>query len=222
MRIWMATLMTVLLTTVAAPAQGWADKMFAESPDKKPVLNHDFGIIARGTQMKHAFKITNIYAVRMEITSIKSGCGCVTATAAKRVLEPRESTTLEVSMDGRRFAGAKTVKVSVTVGPEYVSTAELKVNANSRADVVFNPGEVNFGTVTQGQTPTQTIDVEYAGVLKWQVTEVVLGDAPYTATVTETYRRSGQVGYRLAVTMKNDAPAGALKHNLYLKTNDQA
>src|SRR5262245_19726484 len=154
MRIWMATLMTVLLTTVAAPAQGWADKMFAESPDKKPVLNHDFGIIARGTQMKHAFKITNIYAVRMEITSIKSGCGCVTANAAKRVLEPRESTTLEVSMDGRRFAGPKTVGVRVTVGPEYISSAELRISATCRSDIVFNPGEVSFGTVTRGTAPT--------------------------------------------------------------------
>jgi len=184
-------------------------------------LSRDFGTVARGAQLKHSFTIKNIYAVRMEITSIKVGCQCVTATAAKRVLESNESTTLQVRMDGRRFQGAKTVKVSVTVGPEYVSTAELKVSANSRADVVFNPGGVNFGSVAQGQTPTQAIDVEYAGVLRWQVTDVVVGDAPYTATVKESYRRQNQVGYRLSVTMKGDAPAGVLKHTLYLKTNDQ-
>src|SRR5262249_31628985 len=159
-----------------------------------------------------SFKITNIYAVRMEITSIKSGCGCVTATAAKRVLQPNESTTIDVSMDGRRFAGAKTVNVRVTVGPDYVSTAELKVTPTSRADVVSTPRAVNFATVAQAPTPTQAIDVEYAGVLKWQVTEVVVGDAPYTATVQETYRRPGQdrrteqAGYRLSVTLKDNAP----------------
>jgi hypothetical protein len=216
MRTGLTAILVLLSAAAAASAQGWADKMFEDG------LSHDFGTVARGTQLKHSFTITNIYAVRMEITEIKSGCGCVSATAAKRVLEPHEKTTIDVSMDGKRFQGPKTVWVRVKVGPDYVSTAELKVSANSRGDVVLNPGEVSFGSVTQGQTPTKEIDVEYAGVVRWQVTDVVVGDAPYAASVKETYRKQGQVGYRLTVTLKSDAPAGVLKHTLYLKTNDQA
>src|SRR5213595_1465680 len=105
MRTCLATILVLLAAAATAPAQGWADKMFENG------LSHDFGTIARGTQLKHNFTIKNIYAVRMEITEIKSGCGCVSATAAKRVLEPHEKTTLEVSMDGRRFQGPKTVTV---------------------------------------------------------------------------------------------------------------
>jgi len=166
--------------------------------------------------------MTNIYAVRMEITSLKSGCGCVTAEAGKRVLEPRESTTIKVRMDTRRFAGPKTVGVRVTVGPEYISSAELKVKANSRGDIVLNPGQVSFGAVTRGQTPTQQIDVEYAGRLPFQVSEVVDRDVPYTVTYKEMYRREGQVGYRLLVKLKPDAPLGTHRHDLFLKTNDPA
>src|SRR5207244_2165563 len=170
----------------------------------------------------HRFPVTNIYAVPMTITDIKSGCGCVTASAGKMVLAARESTTIEVRMDARRFTGAKTVGVRVSVGPDFVSSAELRVTANSRADIVFNPGQVSFGAVARGQTPTQMIDVEYAGALRWEVKEVVKSEAPYTVTVKELYRRPGQVGYRLSVTMKADTPAGALKHDVYLKTNDPA
>ena len=54
-------------------------------------------------------------------------------------------------MDARRFTGPKTVTIHVTVGPEYTSTATLQVSANSRSDVVFNPGEVNFGVVPHGR-----------------------------------------------------------------------
>src|SRR5262249_1887013 len=202
-----------------AHAQGWAEKMFKE-------LSHDFGTPPRGTQMRHDFTLTNIYAVRMEITEIKSGCGCVTATVKKRVLEPRETTTLVVRMDGRRFAGAKTVGVRVAVGPEFVSSAELRLSANCRSDVVLNPGEVNFGAVTRGHTPTPNIDVEYAGKIAWQVREVVATDVPYAVTIKELYRRqvgaNQTVGYRLAVTLKADAPVGMNKHEVYLKTNDPA
>ncbi len=222
MRNFLLTLVVLALATVAAPAQGWAEKMFPDG------LTHDFGTVPRGTQLLHKVKITNIYNVRMEITSIKSGCGCVTATAAKRVLEPRESTIIEVRMDARRFTGPKEVGVRVTVGPEYISSAELTIKANSRTDVVFNPGQVSFGTVTRGQAPTQTINVEYAGKLDWQVSEVVAKDVPYTTVIKELYRQPagrlgvGKSGYRLSVTLKDDAPLGALTHFVYLKTNDPA
>jgi hypothetical protein len=218
MRNAVLTLAALLLGAAACPAQtaSWADKMFKDG------TSHDFGSVPRGAQLFHRFTITNIYAVRMEITGVKSGCGCVSATAAKRVLEPRESTTIDVSMDARRFTGAKTVGIRVTVGPEYTSSAEIKVTANSRADIVFNPGQVTFGAVTLGQTPSQTIDVEYAGVLNWQVSEVIAKDAPVDVTIKELYRRPGQVGYQLQVTLRPDAPVGNLKHDLFLKTNDPA
>jgi hypothetical protein len=194
---------------------GWAEKMFKDG------VAHDFGSVPRGAQLYHKFTITNIYAVRMEITSVQSGCACVTATISKRVLEPRETTTLDINMDGRRFTGPKTVIVRVSVGPEYVSTAEIKISANSRPDIVFNPGQVTFGTVPRGQTPTHTIDVEYAGNLPWQLKEIVVpAGFPFTVTSRELYRRPGQVGYQLLVTLKSDAPPGSVKDDLILKTND--
>ena len=212
----------VALAIAAAPASadGWAEKMFKDG------LTHDFGVVPRGAQLVHRFTITNIYAVRMEITNIKSGCGCVSASREKRVLESKESAVLEVRMDGKRFVGPKTVGVSVTVGPEFISTAEIKVSANGRSEVVFNPCEVNFGAVARGQTPIKQIEVEYAGSLDFRVDQVLAKDVPYTAKIEEYYRRKTragyQVGYRLSVSLKPDAPVGTHHHDMYLKTNDPA
>jgi len=187
----------------------------------KDGLTHDFGVVPHGAQLFYRFTITNIYAVRMEITGLVSGCGCVTATAAKRVLEPRESTTIDVSMDARRFTGNKGVAVRVTVGPEFTSSAELQVSAQSRADIVFNPGQVTFGQVTHGSSATTTVDVEYAGTLPWKLNEVVVAkELPVEVVSKELYRKPNQVGYRLTVTLKKDAQPGVLKEFVYLKTND--
>jgi hypothetical protein len=104
----------------------------------------------------------------------------------------------------------------------------------SRQDVTFNPGSVNFGVVNRGQTPTQTIEVEYAGNLDWRVSEIVKNaNAPFKVTAEEMYRQApmpargvfgrpqpGRVGYRISVTLKADAPAGSFKQELILKTND--
>lgn len=209
----------LLLVVLAAqlPAQvGWAEKMLKET-------SHDWGTVPRGGKLTHKFRVTNIYAVRMEVVQLTSGCGCVTASAAKRVLEPRESTDLEVVMDTTRVVGPKSVVVKFTVGPEFVSSAEVRVAANVRGDIVFNPGQFNLGSVPRGQTPTQSLDVEYAGGQNWQIKEIsIRKDFPFTVASRELYRQQGRVGYQLQLTLKGDAPAGPIKEELYLKTNDPA
>jgi hypothetical protein len=218
MRNAILALIMVTVTAATAPAQGWAEKMFKEG------TSHDFGNVPLGTQLFHRFTITNIYAVRMEIVSIHSGCDCTKATASKRVLEPRETATIDVNMDAKRFNGQKTVVVRVTVGPEYTSTAELKVTANSRADIVFNPSQISFGTVNAGDKPDQTVEIEYAGQLDFKVGEIVAKDLPLDVSFEESYRKKdeGKVGYKVKVALKGNIPPGPFKEDIYLKTNDPA
>jgi hypothetical protein len=210
-----------VLAPATASAQAWAEKMFRDKDAKDNPLVHDFGSVPRGAKLLHRFKITNIYAVDMQIADIRASCTCGSAKETKKVLKPREVGYIEVTMDTTRFAGPKTISVFVTVGPEYTSTAELKVSANSRADVVFNPGQVSFGVVQRGQaSPKQEVDVEYAGTLDWKITEIKTNDAPVEASFKEWYRKPGQVGYKISIALKSDAPVGALKEEVYLKTTD--
>lgn len=218
MRSVVLSLIATALSCCPAAAQStaWADKLFASN------TRHDFGNVARGAQLKHEFKVTNIYTVPLEITGIRVSCGCLSATPSTRLLKPGESSTLNVNMDATRFSGYKSINVYVTVGPEYISTATLTVVANARLDVVFNPGEIDFGLVQRGQTPTRNIDVEYYGSSAWQVNDVVKNaNAPFELKVEALKGRSNR-GYRLSATLKADAAAGPFKHEIMLKTNDSA
>lgn len=71
MRNGLITLVMALTSASGAFAQDWAEKMFVK--DNVPQLAHDFGIVARGAMLHHAFHITNIYAVPIEITTIRRG-----------------------------------------------------------------------------------------------------------------------------------------------------
>ena len=213
----LATFLFVPATFAQQPA--WADKLFAGE------TTHEFGTVPRGAQLKYSFKFTNIYKVPLEITEVRVSCGCVKAEASTKLLQPSESATLNINMDGRQFSGAKTVRVFVTVGPKYISTATLTVSANARGDVAFNPTELDFGNLQRGQAPTKNIDVEYTGALAdWRVTEIVKnGSAPFNLKVEELPRPvSGTLrkGYRISATIKADAPTGSFKQEVMLKTND--
>jgi hypothetical protein len=218
MRNGVLALLVAAVCASAASAEAWADKMFKDGPA------HNFGSVPRGSQLFHRFTVTNVYEVPLKITAVRSSCICGTVTASTETIEPTKTGWVDVNMDARKFTGAKSIVIYVTVGngTDYNSTAELKISANARTDIVFNPGLVTFGNVAAGETPTQTIDVEYAGELAWKVTEVVTGNAPVEASFKEMYRKPGSVGYQVSVKLKSEALAGPFKQELFLKTNDPA
>jgi len=203
-------------STAFAQTGAWADKLFGGN------TVHEFGTVPRGAQLKYSFKMTNIYKVPLDITEVRANCGCLTAKESVKTLQPQESATIDINMDATRFSGAKTIKILVSVGPQFVSTATLTVTANARQDVVFNPGEIEFGVVGRGQRPAKQIDVEYAGKGNWQVTEIVKNrEAPFDLKVEDLPIQFQGRGYRLTATIKAEAAAGSFKQEVILKTNDQ-
>ena len=204
----------LLVFSVSATAQGWANKLFQGK------TTHDFGTVPRGTQLHHRFRITNIYAVNMEITNVRVSCGCASAQVGKRSLKPKEETYLDVNMDGLRFNGFKRLSIFVSVGPKFVSTAEIKISATTRGDIVCNPTHVDFGIIAPNQRISKSIDIEYAGRLDWKIQEVITRGTPFEVQVEQLYRRRGQIGYRLKVSLKSDVKAGLLKDAFQVRTND--
>jgi hypothetical protein len=229
MRNAVLAVIILVLGTTTAGAQNWAEKLFTKDGTGASEVSHDFKTVAHGAQLVHRFPVTNIYAFPFDITELRVSCGCLKATASKQTLQPKESGYIEVNMDTTRFTGtiSKSVHVAVaTPNKQFFSSADLKLSATIRQDVVSNPGQFSFGVVTQGETPTKTVEVEYAGALAstWQITGVETNEAPIEARVQQRYRddpaRPGRVGYDVQVKFRKDVPEGAFKREIYLKTND--
>ncbi len=221
MRNVVVVLIAMLMATAAHGAQDdapWAEKLFETKTE------HNFGNVAHGTQMLHKFAFKNIYAVPLDVTITRISCGCTTASSSIQRVDPQGTGTIDVNMNARVFTGPRTVRVSVrfSKGQEFYSTADLVISANSRPDIVFNPGEVSFGVVAQGQSAAQDITVEYAGAFDWKVKEVVANGLPVETKLEQLRTQPGLVGYKVSVSLKSDAPAGSLKGEMYLKTNDPA
>jgi len=103
--------------------EAWANKLFPET-------SKDFGDCGPGAVLQHRFKITNIYNVPMEITKMGASAMGVTMTLARDILAPRAETYLDVAIDPLRVPGAKVIRIYVTIGKEYTSTAILTLKAN--------------------------------------------------------------------------------------------
>src|SRR5437868_8974178 len=117
MRNVVLALLAWSLGSTGAFAQGsWAENLFKlrDKLEAVPKLTHDFGNVARGTQLLHRFEIYNPYKVPLNI-SYRVGCTCVTVTLSDQVLQPEHNGFIDAKMDARRFAGPRSVNIYLTV-----------------------------------------------------------------------------------------------------------
>jgi hypothetical protein len=105
----------------------WANKLFGGIGN----LNHDFGVVCKGTQLRHEFQVTNIYKVPIEISKISYASGVMQVKTDKEVLQPNKKAAIILLVDTEKFKGTKTATFYVTFGPS-VSTAELTWTAAIR------------------------------------------------------------------------------------------
>jgi hypothetical protein len=209
------------------PTIPWANKFFLPDIDKNPtqtvpnVIVKNFGTLPKGSLAVHRFTITNIYDVPMQVTHIRRSCECLKAFPPQRVLQPNESTEFAVTMDTSQFTGPNAQSLFVTFGPQHYSTAVLRFETVSRADVMLSPGSAQFGTILQGNKATQTVTLEYSGKqTDWRLTEVLRPRDDIDIEVKEASRGFLGVKYQISVTLKAGFSAGLLSEQINLKTND--
>jgi len=197
----------------AASAQQWAEKMF----DK---LEHDFGTVARGADTVYKFEITNIYKQPMTITGVRSSCGCTSPSIENNRIETYEKAYVVAKFNTRTFTGRHGATLTVSFGPPYSAEVQLRVHGNIRGDVVFQPGAIDFGSISEGERHERRVSVNYAGRADWRIVDVTNDNDFYEVELEETARGTGRVAYDLLVRLKEHAPAGFIKDQLTVVTND--
>jgi hypothetical protein len=193
----------------------WAQKMFSE-------LEHDFGVVARGADVRHRILVRNPYKETVTIAKVDTTCGCTAAQPSRTSLKTHETAYIEVVMDTKKFMRQKdsNIDVKLTFDNVHFKDVRIPIHAYIRSDVVMQPGAAEFGAVDLGAGAKRTIKLEYAGRDNWQIREVRSNKDYLSASVQETQRGGGRVGYNVIVTLDPSAPQGAIREELTLITDD--
>jgi hypothetical protein len=207
-------ILAVIFSTSMASAQPWADKMFDER-------SHDFGAVPKAAKVQYEFVLTNKYRDDVHIAAVRSSCGCTQPRIVKDTLKSYEQGAILCEFNTHAFSGQRGARVTVTIDRPQYAEVELQVRGYIRTDVVLDPGQVNLGSVAEGSATEKKIHIQYAGRNDWKITGVTANSPYLTATVKEASRSQGRVNYELDVQLKEGAPAGYLKDELTLATNDQ-
>jgi hypothetical protein len=206
-------MVAILWWGATATAQDWARKMFDKT-------THDFGVVARGSKVEHSFVVENIYEEDLTIKSATSSCGCSKPQVSRKVLKTWEKGEILVTIDTRGFLGRKDATIEVEFDQPFSAKVQLHVHTYIRSDIVVQPGAAMLGSVMQGAGANQMLAVAYAGRDDWRIMRVECANPAIEASAVESSRTPGKANYNLSVRLKPDAPAGYIRDQLVLVTND--
>ena len=111
--------LSVAQTVDCEESPPWANKLFEERSQEvsKP---------KPGEVVKHRFTMKNVYKVPLDITRVQiANADGATYSITNKTLQPGQTGALEVTVDPKRIAVGKDLKMYVSVGPQYTSTATL-------------------------------------------------------------------------------------------------
>lgn len=209
-----------LLATACATARGqgyeWLD---AALPERA----FDFGTVARGSQLRHAFPIVNRGDQEIRILEWRTKCGCTDVKVGAKSIPPGTQTTVEVTVDTTRFLGPKPSGLTLIFeAPSYVQV-DLNTNCYIRGDILTSPGQLDFGIVRRSdKAPTAALSITYAGGRPgWTVTAMQTQTDHIEARFQEAAPTTvGQPSFSLTATLKPTAPNGYFKDEVTLDTSD--
>jgi hypothetical protein len=206
----------VLLAAGPASAQDWIATVF-------PERSKDLGTVARGSKVRHAFRIVNTTNQDIKILNWRTKCGCTEVRVGAREIPPGTQTVVEAVLDTTKFQGYKASGLTLVLEKPSFLEVDLDLTCFIRGDVMLSPGAIDFGLVGRTGKPTVTLNLSYAGgQADWQVTKMQTVSAAVTATLQELSRSEGAVQYQVLATLNPSAPPGYFKDELTLLTNDPA
>jgi hypothetical protein len=210
---------------------------------------YDFGAVPHGASVKTKFHFTNIGEDPLEVTNIRTSCGCTAAEPTSRHLAPGQSADIEVTFDSSHKASpphgrqhyANTIFFRTNDGKERdgaPGTTKLTIQGDIVARYQIKPENgLFFPSFAQGAAAPVTATVEVL-----PSTEALPGQSPAPPLVpapagpgkvtsappgvevrgVRAIEKDGRRGIAIDVAVRPDAPVGMFDGQLHLATGDPA
>ena len=205
--------MLIAVAADAAQAQEWANKMFN-------VTSHNFGTVARGSKTEFRFTFRNLYKEDLHVVGVRTSCGCTSPEVTKRDLKTHETSEIVAKFNTRTFLGQHGATLTVTFDKPFFAEVQLRVAGNIRGDVTFEPPFVDLGNVDLGKGVERSVKVTHVGTTPWEIKDVRSANPNFEVQLSKPTHTLSQSLYELTLRLKPETPAGYVKGQLILVTND--
>lgn len=179
---------------------------------------YDFGTVKSGSPVEHRFLLQNTGKGALKILKMHTSCGCTAAVLDSDTVAPGATTFVKATFDTTGFQGPKMKTVRLYTNDPKQASFTLTLQGTVEPDVQVSALRLGFGDVVRGQSPQQefTATVDPASPIK--IVEVVTR-SPYLVVKSQDIAVNGRPGKKVQVTLRPDAPIGAFRERVSLKTS---
>lgn len=202
--------------SLAQQAEDWAEAVF-------PERTHNFGTVARGSILRHTFRITNRTNREVSITGWKPKCGCTEVTVGAQTIPPGTQTTIEAVLDTSKFHGYKASGLTLTLDQPSLRSIDYDLSCFIQDEVVLDPGILDFGEVKRGGVAEASVELRYlGGQREWRVVDMKHADSSLSAELkAASLGADGVLTYRLLAKLDpKGLRNGFFRDEIRLVTND--
>ena len=203
----------LLMTSAEANGQQWARQMFTK-------FQHDFGTVAKNEKAEYRFAMKNSFQEDIRIRGVTTSCACTDVSLTSKVIKSRGTEYLVATFNTRNFVGQKQATLTVHFDYPFPGEVQVTVRGFIRGDVKFDPGEIDFGSLTQQALKTRSamrqIKITKYNNPGWRISDVKSTFPHVGVTLTNPSQIGSQVSYDMEVRIKETAPAGFAQGELLI------
>jgi len=207
-----------------APAN--VDATMAPVIEAQPPTQLDMGVISRETPTMQKVTLFNKGKGNLEITSVRTSCGCTAAKIDqdKKIIPPGGQADVEVTVDPAKISGFESRKtLSINSSDPARPRIDIEVLAKIDPEFELTPATIDFGKLEKGQTPEQVMRLR-------QLMEepLVLNDlkiatkdikVSFVKIPEDQWKAPGKAEYDITVRLAEEAPLGSFSGRFALQLN---
>ncbi|MEN3002198.1 MAG: DUF1573 domain-containing protein [Armatimonadota bacterium] len=178
-------------------------------------MEHDFGDVAQGDNVRFTFKVRNEGDAPLEITA-RPSCGCVTPHY-DRVIEPKKEGVLEAELRTAGFRGSQIKTIQVTTNDPDQPELTLRLTANIKTAFDVRPSETIAITLKEGEPTVQEVEIVSNTNEPLEIQQLTT-TAPY---VKAEAQRIDEKRQKVTITIGPEAPPGRNNFVVTARTNSQ-
>ena len=110
-------------------------------------LRHDFGEIVQGAETSHTFRFHNAGDQVLDISRLRSSCGCTAALLTTRRLAPGSMGELQLTFNSQGFRGAVQKMVTFETNDPKHGAVTFILQGKVKAELFLQPKRINWGVV---------------------------------------------------------------------------
>lgn len=182
--------------------------------------SHSFGTVAKGAKTEYRFTFRNKFKEDVHVVGVRTSCGCTTPSVTKKDLKTHQTSEVVAVFNTKTFVGQHGATLTVTFDKPFRAEVQLRVTGNIRGEVTFEPPFIDLGNVDVGKEVERKVRVTHLGGTPWVIKDVRSLNSNYAVTLSQPLHTGTQSVYDLTLRLKPETPAGDLKGQLLLVTND--